>query len=350
MLTLPPYQSTMIGSMPQLTAEEAYHVLQQYPLAIPAWPQLPKRSFKEAMIPQYSEGFPGIQVNEQEKRIWVERDEELPNHLAIFYEQVLAEDIDAFAISDDYATGLHYFLRQFATQSQQVPVLKGQVTGPFTFGLGLNDHDGRAVWFDEQYRDVVVKGLTMKALWQAREMQKYTQRLVIFFDEPILSALGTPVYIGISDDEVLASLNEVAHAVQNVGGLVGVHCCGNMDWGLLAQTDLNIISFDAYFYGEKVALYPAEINGFLKRGGLLACGLVPTGDAEKLHQETADSLQRKYEDLLQTFVKKGIAEAQLRQQTLFTPSCGMGSGSLSLDDSRRVLELLLQLVEKVSSS
>jgi hypothetical protein len=183
----------------------------------------------------------------------------------------------------------------------------------------------------------------MKAKWQVQELKNYAQHVVLFFDEPILSALGTPAYMGIEDDHVITGLNEVINAAQDAGATVGIHCCGNMDWGLLARTDLNIIAFDAYFYGEKVALYPEEINAFLQRGGMLASGIVPTLNPEKLHEETSDSLQQKHEELLRLFVKKGISDDLIRQQILFTPSCGMGSGSLSLEESRLVLELLSKI-------
>jgi hypothetical protein len=111
-----------------------------------------------------------------------------------------------------------------------------------------------------------------------------------------------------------------------------------MDWGLLAGTKIDIIAFDAYSYGTKVALYPDKIQAFLERGGILASGLVPTGDVEKLRAETPDSLKAKHESLIQEFVGKGIAENLLREQFLFTPSCGMGT--LSESDTAIVLKLL----------
>jgi len=333
----------MMGSMPHLTPADAAKALEQFPLTIPAWPQLPKRSFKEAMIPQYTEAFPGIQVDEEEQRIWVQVDDDLPNTMAEFYEHVINENVEAFAISEDYAVGLHFMLQHLAATPMKLPFLKGQVTGPFTFGLGLTDQDRRSVWFDDQYRDIVLKGLSMKALWQIQQLQPYTDQVVIFFDEPVLSALGTPAYMMIQDDDVINALNEVFEVAHNAGALVGVHCCGNMDWGLLASTTLDIIAFDGYFYGDKVALYPDQIKAFLNRGGMLASGLVPTGDVDKLHDETADSLKQKHEILIQEFVNKGIAEDTLRSQFLFTPSCGMGT--LSEDDTDLVLDLLAKTCE-----
>jgi methionine synthase II (cobalamin-independent) len=338
MPVLPAHQTTMIGSMPHLTPKEAFEALEQYPLTTPAWPQLPRRSFKEAMIPQFSEAFPGIQVDDVAKRIWVLVDDDLPNAMVEFYEHVIAKDVDAFAISHEYAAGLHGMLRQLANASTKLPLLKGHVTGPFTFGLGLADQERRSVWFDEQYRDIVLKGLGMKALWQIRQLQPYTAQVVIFFDEPVLSALGTPAYMMIQDEDVINGLNEVHEISHDAGALVGVHCCGNMDWGLLASTKIDIIAFDAYDYGAKVALYPDKIQAFLERGGMLASGLVPTGDVERLRAETTDSLKRKHESIIGEFVSKGIGEDLLRERFLFTPSCGMGT--LSESDTATVLKLL----------
>jgi len=328
----------MIGSMPHLTPNEAFQALERDPLTVPAWPQLPRRSFKEGMIPQYSEAFPGIRLDEVAKRIWVQADDDLPNAMLEFYQHLVEQHVSAFAISQEYAAGLHGMLRKLAAARVKLPFLKGHVTGPFTFGLGLTDQKRRSVWFDEQYRDVVLKGLAMKALWQIRQLQPFTQQVVLFFDEPVLSALGTAAYAMIRNEDVINGLNEVYEIAHGAGAVVGVHCCGNMDWGLLVSTKLDVLAFDAYDYGTRVALYPDKIQAFLERGGVLASGLVPTGDVEKLRTETAASLRLKHERLIQEFASRGVAEDLVRQQLLFTPSCGLGA--LSESDTALVLKLL----------
>jgi methionine synthase II (cobalamin-independent) len=338
---LPAFQTTMIGSMPHASAEDALKTLSRYPLSIPSWPQLPKRSFLEGMVPQCSEGLPGIQVDHDSKRLWLANDEDLGYAMAGFYEHVITEDLDALAISESYAAGLHCFLQQLKAGSASLPRVKGQITGPFTMGLGLNDQEKRPVWFDEQYRDVILKGLSLKARWLVRELSQYADSVLVFLDEPILSALGTPAYVSIQNEHVIAGLNEVIHAVQEAGALVGIHCCGNMDWGLLASTDLDIIAFDAYFYGDKLGLYAEQIESFLQRDGILAYGLVPTLEPDILAQTTAGDLQQKLTTLLDLFIGKAISEDRLRQQMLLTPSCGMGT--LSTGESERVLELLSEV-------
>ena len=54
---------------------------------------------------------------------------------------------------------------------------------------------------------------------------------MIFFDEPVLSALGTAAYMTIQDEDVINGLNEVVEVSDNAGALVGVHCCGQHGLG-----------------------------------------------------------------------------------------------------------------------
>ena len=56
-------RTTGIGSLPFEDPEEAAEYLLGVDLSIPFWPQLPKRDFRELMIPQYSEGLPCLTVD-----------------------------------------------------------------------------------------------------------------------------------------------------------------------------------------------------------------------------------------------------------------------------------------------
>ena len=54
-----------IGSLPHTRPPAACdRVLESFP-QIPTWPQLPKRSFLENMYVQFSEGFPGVVLEDQ---------------------------------------------------------------------------------------------------------------------------------------------------------------------------------------------------------------------------------------------------------------------------------------------
>ena len=50
---------TALGSLPIVDPMEACCLMTQSFPAIPAWPQLPKRTYLENMYVQFSEGYPG---------------------------------------------------------------------------------------------------------------------------------------------------------------------------------------------------------------------------------------------------------------------------------------------------
>jgi len=331
----------MVGSMPQKTASDALAMLAKYPLSIPTWPQLPKRDYREGMSVQYCEGLPGIRYEDVRKTVWVERNDDLFVQMGNAYESIMSGALESFAITASHAAGLDAFLTSAGTIGAAPAWVKGQIIGPFTLGLGLNDADCRAVWFDEQYRDVMLKVLGAKASWMARQLGRGGSKVIISLDEPIFSALGTPAYMGIDDEAVVATLDEIAAAVHETGGLVSVHCCGNMDWSLLAKSTIDIISFDAFGFGDKVALYPADIRAFLERGGYLACGIVPTLDDATAASSSARDLHARLETLFKLFVSKGIPDSLIRQSALLTPSCGMGN--LAVQSAEHVLRTLAHL-------
>ena len=55
---------TIIGSMPHTDPEAACAQVEHYLRDVPAWPQLPKRSYLENMYVQFSQGFPSIVVKD----------------------------------------------------------------------------------------------------------------------------------------------------------------------------------------------------------------------------------------------------------------------------------------------
>ncbi len=99
---------TMIGTMPHTDPAAACAVVKRFLKDLPAWPQLPKRSFLENMYVQNSEGFPGVVV--KENGIFVDRTQELSKPLERLYTAYLENDVDRYPIAREYAAGLYEFL------------------------------------------------------------------------------------------------------------------------------------------------------------------------------------------------------------------------------------------------
>jgi methionine synthase II (cobalamin-independent) len=325
---------TAIGSMPQTDAGAACAQVVKYLKEIPCWPQLPNRAFKENMYAQYSQGFPGITVTAD--RLYVDRAGDIDGPLERLYAAYLEDDIDKYPVSADYAAGLHAFL---ALENLKPLAVKGQVTGPVTWGLTVADSDGKAIIYDDTLGDAVAKFLRLKAAWQEKELKKISPNTIIFVDEPYMASFGS-VSVPLSAEKVKSLVEEV---LRGIDGLKGVHCCGNTDWSVLLGTSLDIISFDAYNYARSLSLYPKEVKGLLDRGGAVAWGIVPNEGAS-LGKETASSLKDRLEEAMAPFTRHGVQFKQLLKQSLLTPSCTLASLDTP-DASARALELLAQLSE-----
>ncbi|MEW6002008.1 MAG: hypothetical protein AB1638_05100 [Nitrospirota bacterium] len=326
-----PFTTTGIGSLPYIDPEEACRlVLQSFD--IPFWPQLPKLSFRESMIIQYSEGMPFIKINEKKETIWLERDQDYA--LTSFYERY-EEDLK-IAISEAYAKGLHTFLRLI--EGKRFKYLKGQTTGPLTFTLGLKDSEGKPIYFDEELREISLMVLKAKIRWQIELLQPRAENIIIFIDEPILSALGSTSYLGVDAEEALRLLRETSGAIADASGIPGIHCCGKADWPLVIKSNVKIVSFDAYEYIESISLYPSELSDFLKDGGYLAWGIVPT--SESIRGENIELIKKRFDTGIEK-LSRSIPAGLLLSQMLLTPSCGMGSRTI--EETLKVVQLLKDL-------
>jgi len=325
---------TAIGSMPQTDPEAACTQVLHYLRDVPAWPQLPKRSFLENMYAQYSQGFPGIIV--QNDRIYVDRDR-AGEGLESFYTDFLADDVYKYAIGAEYAPGLHTFLNR---ENLRPWAVKGQVTGPVTWGMTVTDQERKAIIYDNTLRDVVPKLLKMKVSWMEKVLSQVSKNTIIFLDEPYMAAFGS-IGLLLDRDEIVSLIDEV---FEGVSGVKGIHCCGNTDWSVLLKTTTDIISFDAYGYAESISLYPAEVREFLGRNGTIAWGIVPN-ESGALEKETVASLKDRLEEAMAPFTRNGVPFRQLVRQGLLTPSCSLATLGTG-EAAGHALELLADLSEK----
>jgi len=320
-----------IGSTPHTDPAEAVQKVLEYFPDLPAWPQLPRRSFLENMLVQFSEGFPGVVVDAGEKKVYVDTSRDLTAELEHLYNAYLEQNLEFAAVSDAYAAGFRRFLQDVAALSRPPLALKGQIVGPVCWGMTVMDPRGRPILYDDVLADALVKHMAMKAAWQERELRRVSPNVILFVDDPYVAAVGS-AYLPLGREQAQALLTEVLSAI---GGLKGVHCCANADWPLLMETPIDILSLDAYGYAESLALYPEEVHAFLERGGMIAWGIVPT--SKDVMKETTESLVDRLHGAMNLLVRKGIPFEKILAASLITPSCG--TGTLSPDLAERIFAL-----------
>jgi len=335
----PQLLSTAIGSLPHTDPGQACALMLDALPEMPTWPQLPRRSFLENMYAQYSEGLPGIRVIEEDGRIWFQVDEDLDAELEGFYQAVIDEDLDRFAMSEEYAAGLHYFLSgALSYELGGLEFVKGQATGPISFGLTVTDQNRRASLYNETLEQVIVKGLALKARWQSRELRKAAPgaKVVMFFDEPYLVSVGSAL-ISVSREQVV---RDISDCITGSGADInGVHCCGNTDWSVLFETGVDIVNFDAFDFLDNFIAYDGEIKAHVRRGGVIAWGIVPND--ERAFDETGEMLAGVIEGAFDTLEARGVERAALARQSIVSPACGLGPASVEV--AERALALLAEV-------
>ncbi len=327
------FNTTGIGSLPHTDPAEACRIILDS-VDIPFWPQLPHRSFLELMVPQYSEGFPFVRIEGETIRVEHQPDERA---LTVFYEAVAGNT--GFPVSREYAAGLHAFIDILARQDRKLETVKGHITGPLTFALSLTDDRKRPIYFDDQLRELSLELLKGKAGWQIEALRPYAENVLIFIDEPILSALGTSAYIGVSHEEASRMLREIVGHVRACGAIAGIHCCGKADWPLVLGSGIDVFNYDSYFFWDTLGIYPAEMKAFIENNGYIAWGVIPTTEA--IREVTLGGLEEQLERGLTSLEKAGVPGDRLRRQALITPSCG--AGSLNPEDTIKVFSLLKEL-------
>lgn len=339
------FYPTAAGSLPYKEPIEACDKILKNFRDVPFWPQLIRRSFFENMYVQFSQGLPGVVVDLKEKTIRVDTEKDLSKEIEAVYEKFLADDVEFFSIGRDYAEGLYKIVEIIKESSAKPKFLKGQITGPVSFGLTITDSKKRSLLYTPELKEALVKTLLMKARWQARKLKETGSGCVIFIDEPYLASIGSS-FISLKKEEALSSINEVVQAVHKEDAICGIHCCGNTDWGFVLSADIDILNFDAYNFYETLSLYPRELDAFLKKGGMLAWGIVP--NTQEILRENYGSIIEKLEGALGLLVKKGIKREILLDSMIITPSCGLGLideylSDIVIENTIKISEMLKEL-------
>ncbi|MBF0528036.1 MAG: hypothetical protein HQK55_01950 [Deltaproteobacteria bacterium] len=340
---LPPLATITVGSVPFLNVDEALDLVTKASPRIPAWPQMPGLGYREGMVLQAMDGLPLLAVDQTGTGVQVLGNDRV-QALTEFYEHFLTGDLDYFAVPNEASHSLKAFLdRAYPAFPGESEFLKAQTVGPITFGQSVRTLDGKNLIDDPELADTLVKGLGAKAAWLARQISMTGRTPIIFLDEPGLAEFGS-AFSTLQADQVLAMLNETADIARSFGPAnIGIHICGNTDWGLIAELNLEIINFDAFGYLDQFRLYPRQVKSFLERGGWIAWGIVPTREFVGL--ETPEELAEKLLTGWRELAASGIDLDLLRNQALISPSCGLST--IGEKNAKAVLKILPEVAALV---
>lgn len=338
-----------IGSVPHTDPKEAVRFTLSYFPEAPHWPQLPMRGNMEGFVNQFIHPLVeiGLVLKKGDKYFFDTEQQEWGAKLGRFYETYMAavegdeEALSFFSFPQESATGYYAFIRHLESRGTgSAKYLKGQISGPLTVGLALTDQDRRAIYYNLQGRDVLVKTLALQGLNQVKSLARFGLPVIVFIDDPGLYASGQSTYITLEKKEIISELNSIYEVIQGAGAIAGTHSCAGMDWSILFESKADIVSFDAFEYFTSVTSYIDEMKNFVNSGGCLAWGIVPTSGAS-VGEVSVSMLRVKLEESFNYLINKGFELEKLQAQAMITPSCG--TGTLSMDLAVKVHELTSEL-------
>jgi len=333
----PKFMATTLESMPHRDVEEACRVM------IRNFPEAPNIPHITRSYRIWTEGTPCLVIDKEKRELRFQLSSR-ENELAEFYDRYLAQDLDYFAISSELDTTLYQLAEMYRENPwPELKLIHFHVPGPYSWGLSLKGEDGAPALYNDTLRDVMIKVLAMKVKWRQRKIKELFPGIetMLCVGDGALQVFTSAGGTGTRDD--LKNLyNELIDAVE---GITCVHCCSNFDWGLLMETNTDVINFDAYQYGNTMALYSDELKRFLERGGMVAWGITPTAGGGNIEDESPDSLVGMLEGHLQSVVDKGIDKERLLESSWVTPTCEPATMPVEL--AERVYEYTKEVSQRM---
>ena len=318
-------KTTAMGIMPHEDVGKALELALR--LDIPFWPQLPNVSFHEDMYAQTSQGFPGVVIDLEGERVDFHSGR-FEQELTIYSEKM--NDPRYFTLSADHSAVYHRFME---LDLSGYAAIRGQVTGPVSFGFRVVDENRRPIIYDDGVRTILFDFIQRKANAQYHQLREKNENAFVWIDEP---GLGW-VFSGLSGYDDVQTKRDYRHFLDGLEGPRALHLCANVNLPYLLELGIELLSFDAYQMETMPKGYAGAVAEFLKGGGIITWGIVPT-DSANLSKETPETLARVLSGYWKVVSQHtGLAPRQIAKQALIAPArcCLKNIGQVGAADEIR---------------
>ncbi len=298
--------TTAMGIMPHTSVEDALSCA--LALDVPFWPQLPRVSYREDMYVQAMEHFPGVAIDEKNQRIHVDSGkfmDDLPAYLE------REEEPAALALSPEFSLVYHRFLSLDLSSYRAV---RGQMISPVSLTLKITDENGRPIAYNDEMRTLAFSFLQKKVNVQRRELAGKNRNAFVWLDDPGLQF----VFSAMCGYDAVRAKGELTEFFDGLEGCRGLHLCGNPDWDFLFSLPLEIVSFNAYAFGDVVVTYD-RVKRFIEEGNIVSWGIVPTLFEEFLAEDAA-TLASRLISMWRLLEGKGVARDVIVRNSLLAPA------------------------------
>ncbi|HOE16874.1 MAG TPA: hypothetical protein PLX02_04825 [Syntrophorhabdaceae bacterium] len=302
--------TTAMGIMPHEDVHDALDLALQ--MDIPFWPQLPKLSFYEDMYVQAMEMFPGVVIDEERTKIFIDSGRflyDLPQYLE------REDDPELYRFSKRFSRVYEEFLTLDLSSYRSV---RGQVISPVSLSLKITDENGKPIVYNDEIRALIFSFIQKKVNVQYRELRSKNRGAFVWVDDPGLEF----VFNAMCGYDHVKAKSELMDFFSGIEGPRGLHLCGRPDWDFLLSLNIDILSFNAYAFGDVFVTYD-KVKTFLEKGNIISWGIVPTY-YEEFSREDVRSLAGRLEKMWLCLEEDGVDKGVIVKNSMLAPAtCNM---------------------------
>jgi hypothetical protein len=298
--------TTAMGIMPHENVDRALDLALS--MDIPFWPQLPKLSYYEDMYVQAMEHFPGVVINETSQRIYVDTEKFMDGIPAYLEDEA---DPELFTLSPQFSLIYRKFLNLDLSGYRSV---RGQLISPVSLSLKIGDENGKPIAYNDEMRSLAFSFIQKKVNLQAEELRQTNERAFVWVDDPGLEF----IFNALCGYDNVKAKSELTVFFEGIEGPRGIHLCGRPDWDFLFSLPVEIVSFNAFAFGETVATYDT-VRRFLENGNIISWGIVPTY-YDEFSKEDITSLANRLASIWNLLEAKGIDRSVIARNSVLAPA------------------------------
>ena len=327
-----------MGIMPHKDVDKALDLA--LGLDIPFWPQLPHVSLYEDMYVQTSQNFPGIEINFDKGRLTF-RTAKFQESLEDYFTKM--EQTETYALTPEYSVVFQKFLSK---NLERYKAIRGQITGPVSFGFKVLDENLKPIIYNDEVKSMLFDFIRKKVNLQYQELKAKNQNAFVWVDEP---GLGY-VFSGLSGYNDQQAKEDYYQFVQGIEGPKGMHLCAEVNLPYLLELGVEILSFDAFQIGFMPKEYTLCVADFIKKGGVISWGIVPT-EFKTLEAQTPEKLASLLSGYWEVVSENtDLSLDQIAEQALIAPArCCLVELTIEAGERSKTVNIEEKIVEKAFS-
>ena len=288
-----------VGMLPYTSLKHAVAMVAKLYQTFPFIALLPNISSTDNLQNLTFENMPGIvfQNNKIEFHTGTSKYEKLMSDLNKAYNSPSLETLEAFSFNSVFLEKYFQMIKKFKSPNACINIL-----GPFTVSQLLTAAAKEQILADKSYRKLFIQSICVKTLWVIEKIKQCCPDTVpvVILEEPMLYQLGVikRENSDITSELVTVMLSQVVEKLKKYGAIVGIQCMEKCDWSIPIKSGVDLISYDAYNNPNNLGIIPDILTEFLRRGGMINWGIVPTLSDNMIKELGTDYLHKR---LLTTF-------------------------------------------------